>query len=213
MLNYNASLKEAIDAINQGLEQLQQLTWTGNSISRMPEEIVKEFTASDPNYLLDELFTIEESGKYRLEISGKGKSAYTVKSPQTGKVVYTEKDIDDSYKTSDLILGKGDELYVHGSPDQEQYIYIKVIRVCTILELIQEMLATYAITQRTVNARIDNLLSAKSEETEDENFLTQLVLDLRVNYDGDLFLTPQQRFFALEKRVKMLEEQNNTPGE
>lgn len=206
--NYNASLKEVIDAINKGLEMLQNLTWTANSISRMPEEIVKEFVANDPDYLLDKLFTIGESGKYRLEISGKGKSAYTVKSPQTGKVIYTEKDIDDSYKTSDLILSKNDELYVHGSPDSGQYVIIRVIRVCTILELIQEMLATYAKTQRAVNARIDNLIATAGTEE-----LPTELLDLRVNYNGDIFTTAQQRFFDLEKRVKILEEQTNTPGE
>ena len=136
MLDYNASLKQAIEEINKGLEMLQNLTWTSDSISRMPEEIVKEFVANDPNYLLDELFTIKESGKYRLEISGKGKSSYTVKSPQLNKVIYTERDINDSYKTSDLLLSKGDELYVHGSPDSGQYIIIRVIRVCTLLLLL-----------------------------------------------------------------------------
>lgn len=205
---YDASLKDVIDAVNAGLEMLDNLTWAGNSISRMPEEVVQEFVANDPNYLLDKLFTIQESGKYRLEISGKGKSAYTVKSPQTEKVVYTEKDIDDSYKTSDLILSKNDELYIHGSPDSGQYIIIRIVRVCTILELIQEMLAQYAIVQRAVNARIDNLIVT----AETEGIPTEL-LDLRVNYDGKTFLTAQQRFFDLEKRVKILEEQNNTPGE
>lgn len=208
MLDYNASLKQAIEAINKGLEQLQSLTWTANSVSRMPEEIVKEFVANDPDYLLNKLFTIEESGKYRLEISGKGKSAYTIKSPQTGKIVYTEKDINDSYKTSDLILSKNDELYVHGSPDSGQYVIIRIVRVCTILELIQEMLATYAKTQRAVNARIDNLVA-----TADTEELPTELLDLRVNYNGDKFTTAQQRFFDLEKRVKILEEQTNTPGE
>lgn len=208
MLDYNASLKQAIEAINKGLEQLQSLTWTANSVSRMPEEIVKEFVANDPDYLLNKLFTIEESGKYRLEISGKGKSAYTIKSPQTGKVVYTEKDINDSYNTSDLILSKNDELYVHGSPDSGQYIIIRIVRVCTILELIQEMLATYAKTQRAVNARIDNLVATAGIEE-----LPTELLDLRVNYNGDKFTTAQQRFFDLEKRVKILEEQTNTPGE
>lgn len=208
MLDYNASLKQAIEEINKGLEMLQNLTWTANSVSRMPEEIVKEFVANDPDYLLDKLFTIGESGKYRLEISGKGKSAYTVKSPQTRKVIYTEKDIDDSYKTSDLILSKNDELYVHGSPDSGQYIIIRIVRVCTILELIQEMLATYAKTQRAVNARIDNLVATAGTEE-----LPTELLDLRVNYNGDKFTTAQQRFFDLEKRVKILEEQTNTPGE
>lgn len=208
MLDYNASLKETIEAINKGLEQLQSLTWTANSVSRMPEEIVKEFIANDPDYLLNKLFTIEESGKYRLEISGKGKSAYTIKSPQTGKIVYTEKDINDSYKTSDLILSKNDELYVHGSPDSGQYIIIRIVRVCTILELIQEMLATYTKTQRAVNARIDNLVATAGTEE-----LPTELLDLRVNYNGDKFTTAQQRFFDLEKRVKILEEQTNTPGE
>lgn len=208
MLDYNASLKETIEAINKGLEQLQSLTWTANSVSRMPEEIVKEFIANDPDYLLNKLFTIEESGKYRLEISGKGKSAYTIKSPQTGKIVYTEKDINDSYKTSDLILSKNDELYVHGSPDSGQYIILRIVRVCTILELIQEMLATYAKTQRAVNARIDNLIATAGTEE-----LPTELIDLRVNYNGDKFTTAQQRFFDLEKRVKILEEQTNTPGE
>lgn len=208
LLNYNASLKEAIDVINKGLEMLQSLTWTANSVSRMPKEIVKEFVANDPDYLLNKLFTIEESGKYRLEISGKGKSAYTIKSPQTGKVVYTEKDINDSYKTSDLILSKNDELYVHGSPDSGQYIIIRIVRVCTILELIQEMLATYSKTQRAVNARIDNLIATAGTEE-----LPTELIDLRVNYNGDKFTTAQQRFFDLEKRVKILEEQTNTPGE
>lgn len=208
MLDYNASLKQVIEEINKGLEMLQNLTWSANSISRMPEEIVKEFVANDPDYLLDKLFTIEESGKYRLEISGKGKSAYTVKSPQTGKVIYTEKGIDDSYKTSDLILSKNDELYIHGSPDSGQYIIIRVVRVCTILELIQETLATYAKTQRAVNARIDNLIATAGTEE-----LPTELLDLRVNYNGDTFTTAQQRFFDLEKRVKILEEQTNTPGE
>lgn len=208
MLDYNASLKETIESINKGLEQLQNLTWTANSVSRMPEEIVKEFVANDPDYLLNKLFTIEESGKYRLEISGKGKSAYTIKSPQTGKIVYTEKDINDSYKTSDLVLSKNDELYVHGSPDSGQYIIIRIVRVCTILELIQEMLATYAKTQRAVNARIDNLIA-----TAGTGELPTELLDLRVNYNGDKFTTAQQRFFDLEKRVKILEEQTNTPGE
>lgn len=208
MLDYNASLKQAIEEINKGLEMLQNLTWTANSVSRMPEEIVKEFVANDPNYLLNKLFTIEESGKYRLEISGKGKSAYTIKSPQTGKVIYTEKDINDSYKTSDLILSKNDELYVHGSPDSGQYIIIRIVRVCTILELIQEMLATYSKTQRAINARIDNLIATAGTEE-----LPTELLDLRVNYNGDKFTTAQQRFFDLEKRVKILEEQTNTPGE
>lgn len=208
MLDYNASLKQAIEEINKGLEMLQNLTWTANSVSRMPEEIVKEFVANDPDYLLNKLFTIEESGKYRLEISGKGKSAYTIKSPQTGKIVYTERDINDSYKTSDLILSKNDELYVHGSPDSGQYIIIRIVRVCTILELIQEMLATYAKTQRAVNARIDNLITTAGTEE-----LPTELLDLRVNYNGDKFTTAQQRFFDLEKRVKILEEQTNTPGE
>lgn len=208
MLDYNASLKQAIEEINKGLEMLQNLTWTANSVSRMPEEIVKEFVANDPDYLLNKLFTIEESGKYRLEISGKGKSAYTIKSPQTGKIVYTEKDINDSYKTSDLILSKNDELYVHGSPDSGQYVIIRIVRVCTILELIQEMLATYSKTQRAVNARIDNLIATAGTEE-----LPTELLDLRVNYNGDKFTTAQQRFFDLEKRVKILEEQTNTPGE
>lgn len=208
MLDYNASLKQAIEEINKGLEMLQNLTWTANSVSRMPEEIVKEFVANDPDYLLNKLFTIEESGKYRLEISGKGKSAYTIKSPQTGKIVYTERDINDSYKTSDLILSKNDELYVHGSPDSGQYIIIRIVRVCTILELIQEMLATYTKTQRAVNARIDNLVATAGTEE-----LPTELLDLRVNYNGDKFTTAQQRFFDLEKRVKILEEQTNTPGE
>lgn len=208
MLDYNASLKQAIEEINKGLEMIQNLTWTANSVSRMPEEIVKEFVANDPDYLLNKLFTIEESGKYRLEISGKGKSAYTIKSPQTGKIVYTEKDINDSYKTSDLILSKNDELYVHGSPDSGQYIILRIVRVCTILELIQEMLATYAKTQRAVNARIDNLIATAGTEE-----LPTELLDLRVNYNGDKFTTAQQRFFDLEKRVKILEEQTNTPGE
>lgn len=201
MLDYNASLKQAIEEINKGLEMLQNLTWTANSISRMPEEIIKEFIANDPDYLLDELFTIRESGKYRLEMLGKGKSAYTVKSSQTGKVVYIEKNIDNSYKTSDLILSSGDELYIHGSPDSGQYIIIRVVRICTILELIQEMLATYAKTQRAVNARIDNLIA-----TADIEGLPTELLDLRVNYDGETFLTSQQRFFALEKRMKIIEE-------
>lgn len=208
MLDYNASLKQAIEEINKGLEMLQNLTWTANSVSRMPEEIVKEFVANDPDYLLNKLFTIEESGKYRLEISGKGKSAYTIKSPQTEKIVYTEKDINDSYKTSDLVLSKNDELYVHGSPDSGQYIIIRIVRVCTILELIQEMLATYSKTQRAVNARIDNLIATAGTEE-----LPTELLDLRVNYNGDKFTTAQQRFFDLEKRVKILEEQTNTPGE
>ena len=205
MLDYNASLKQAIEEINKGLKMLQNLTWTGDSISRMPEEIIKEFVANDPNILLNEIVSIDYSGKYRLEISGKGKSSYTVKSPQLNKVVYTERDINDSYKTSDLLLSKGDELYVHGSPDSGQYIIIRVIRVCTLLEIIQEMQNTYAKTQRNVNARIDNLIAT----AEIEGLPTEL-LDLRVNYNGKTFTTAQQRFFELEKRVQILEESENS---
>jgi hypothetical protein len=205
MLNYNASLKEAIDVINKGLEMLQDLTWTGDSISRMPEETIKEFVANDPNILLNKIVPIDYSGKYRLEILGKGKSSYTVKSPQLNKVIYTERDINDSYKTSDLLLSKGDELYVHGSPDSGQYIIIRVIRVCTLLEIIQEMQNTYAKTQRNVNARIDNLIAT----AETEGLPTEL-LDLRVNFNGKTFTTAQQRFFDLEKRVQILEESENS---
>lgn len=205
MLNYNASLKEAIDTINKGLEQLQNLTWTGDSISRMPEEMIKEFVANDPNILLNKIVSIDYSGKYRLEILGKGKSSYTVKSPQLNKVIYTERDINDSYKTSDLLLSKGDELYVHGSPDSGQYIIIRVIRVCTLLEIIQEMQNTYAKTQRNINARVDNLIAT----AETEGLPTEL-LDLRVNYNGKTFTTAQQRFFDLEKRVQILEKSENS---
>lgn len=205
MLNYNASLKEAIDVINKGLEMLQDLTWTGDSISRMPEETIKEFVANDPNILLNKIVSIDYSGKYRLEILGKGKSSYTIKSPQLNKVIYTERDINDSYKTSDLLLSKGDELYVHGSPDSGQYIIIRVIRVCTLLEIIQEMQNTYAKTQRNVNARIDNLIAT----AETEGLPTEL-LDLRVNRNGKTFTTAQQRFFDLEKRVQILEESENS---
>lgn len=201
MLSYDVSLKKAIDAINKGLETLQNLEWASNSVSRMPEEIVKEYTASDPTYLVNEIFDISESGKYQIQFSGKGISAYTIKSSTTNKVVYTERELDDSYTTSELIIGKGDQIYINASPDSGAFIVVRIIRKCTLLDLIQEMLATYAITRRAINARIDNLIATAGEEG-----LPTELLDLRVNYDGEIFTTAQQRFFALEKRVKIMEE-------
>lgn len=157
MLSYNASLKDAIDEINKGLEMLKNLVWTENSITRMPVETVKEFMATDPNYLLNEIFDIPESGKYKIQIAGKGITNYTVKSPKTGKVIYTEKNIDDSYETSDLILGKGDQLYINSSPDTGEFVRIQLIRECTFLELFQELHDNYLITKRELEGKIENI--------------------------------------------------------
>lgn len=199
-MSYNASLKEAIDAINEGLEQLENLVWTSNSISHTSEEIVKEYIASDSNILLNTIHEINESGKYKLIISGKGRSAYTAKA-STGKVLYTEVDIDDSYKTSDMVLGAGDQLYLNSSPDSGQYVRIQIVKLCSILDLIVDMLHIYNVTKRELNARIDNLIAT----AEIEGLPTEL-LDLRVDFDGTTYTTAQQRFYNTEKRLKILEE-------
>lgn len=153
--SYSASLKDVIDAVNEGLQMLSDLTWTANSIKHLPEEITKEFTARDSQFLLNEVFEVTESGKYNIRIAGKGKSNYTIKSPDKNRVLYTEKNIDDAYETSDLILGKGDLLYVNASADTGQFVRIQLVRTGTFLELVQGLHDDFIKTTRELKGQID----------------------------------------------------------